>query len=95
MSVVLTATSGRITGTAASGRLRADGKIPATLYGAGIEAQNLTVVARDLRAVLHDDHKAIISIEVDGVTHRVVAQEIARAAMGTVTHVDFLTVAEA
>src|SRR5262245_36685394 len=44
--VILIAETGRATGTSASKRLRAEGKIPAVLYGQGVESTTIQVDRR-------------------------------------------------
>ena len=50
--VSLVAEAGRHTGSPSSRRLRAAGKVPAVLYGHGIEPQSLAVEAKALRAAV-------------------------------------------
>ena len=47
--VTLTATTGRETGSARSRRMRAEGRIPATVYGMGREPVSVTIERADLR----------------------------------------------
>ena len=47
--IVLTAQTGRTTGSSASRRLRAEGKVPAVLYGPGVDTVPVSVDWRDLR----------------------------------------------
>ena len=93
--ITLTAESGRSTGSAASRRLRATGKIPAVLYGRGAEPATLTVDWRELRAALTTDKglNALLTLRVDGRTTKAVVKEMQRHPVRRdVLHVDFLAV---
>jgi large subunit ribosomal protein L25 len=93
--IVLTAETGRSTGSSASRRLRAEGKVPAVLYGAGVESQALSVAWRDLRAALTTDKglNAVITLRVDGDDHLTIVKDLQRHPVRRdVLHVDFLAV---
>jgi large subunit ribosomal protein L25 len=93
--IVLSAEAGRSTGSAASRRLRATGKIPAVLYGRGAEPAALTVDWRDLRAALTTDKglNALLTVQVDGTSTKAVVKEMQRHPVRRdVLHVDFLAV---
>jgi large subunit ribosomal protein L25 len=93
--IVLTAEPGRPTGSAASRRLRAAGKVPAVVYGAGVEATPLTVDWRELRAALTSDKglNAVVTLNVDGDRHMTIVKDVQRHAVRRdVLHVDFLVV---
>ncbi len=93
--VSLVAEAGRPTGSSSSRRLRAAGKVPAVLYGHGIEPQPLAVDARALRAALHQEAglNALITLDVGGARHLAMARQLQRDAVrGTVAHVDFVIV---
>ena len=66
--ITLQATTGRTTGSRASGRLRAEGKVPGVVYGLGQEPQAISVVWRELRAALTGEAglNALIDIHIDG-----------------------------
>ncbi|HET6794955.1 MAG TPA: 50S ribosomal protein L25 [Acidimicrobiales bacterium] len=84
--------TGRIVGSRSSGRLRAAGKIPAVIYGHGVDPIPVAVGARDLRSALSTEAglNALLSLRVDGTTHLTVAREIQRHPVRhTVVHVDF------
>ncbi|HVL33125.1 MAG TPA: 50S ribosomal protein L25 [Actinomycetota bacterium] len=77
-------------------RLRAAGKVPATLYGRGTEPMALTVDARKLLATLSTDAGAnvLIDLQVAGDTHLTLAREVSRDPIrGSYIHVDFLKIA--
>jgi large subunit ribosomal protein L25 len=93
--IILAAETGRTTGSAASRRLRATGKIPAVLYGRGAEPAALTVDWRDLRAALTTDKglNALLTVKVDGTSTKVIVKEMQRHPVRRdVLHVDFLAV---
>ena len=93
--VTLTASTGRETGTRPSRRLRADGLVPAVLYGEGNDAVSVAVVRKELRRALSTDagQNALITLTVDGAQHLTVVKELQRHPVRRdVTHVDFLTV---
>ncbi len=93
--VALTAETGRPTGSAAARRLRAAGKIPAVLYGHGIDPQPLAVDGRRLRLALNQEAglNALLTLDVGGRTHLAMARQLQRHPVrGTVDHVDFVIV---
>ncbi len=93
--VTLVAEPGRTTGSRPSRRLRSDGRIPAVVYGNGVEPVAVSVSARDLRSVLSTGAglNAVLALEVGRDTHMAMAREIQRHPVrGTVTHVDFQVV---
>ena len=93
--VALAAEAGRPTGSAASRRLRAAGKIPAVLYGHGVEPQSVAVDGRSLRLALSQEAglNALINLDVGGSRHLAMARQLQRHPVrGTVDHVDFVIV---
>ncbi|MEA2829004.1 MAG: large subunit ribosomal protein [Actinomycetota bacterium] len=93
--VSLVAEVGRTTGSAAARRLRTEGKIPAVLYGHGIEPQAISVDRKALRAALAHEAglNALFALEVDGTRHLAMAKQLQRDAMKrSVSHVDFVIV---
>jgi large subunit ribosomal protein L25 len=93
--ITLVATPGRATGSSASRRLRASGKIPAVLYGRGADPRSITVDWRDLRQALTTDKglNALITLEVDGSRTEAIVKEMQRHPVRRdVLHVDFLAV---
>ncbi|MBI4261364.1 MAG: 50S ribosomal protein L25/general stress protein Ctc [Actinobacteria bacterium] len=76
-------------------RLRADGKVPATVYGHGMEPLSVAVDARDLFHILHTDagSNVLIDLEVGSDNHLTLPREIQRDHVkGRFVHVDFLAV---
>lgn len=93
--ITLQAETGRPSGTSASKRLRREGKIPAVLYGHGIDPLSIAVDGRELRHALTGDAgtNALLSLAVDGTNHLAMAKVLQRDPVrGTVNHVDFLIV---
>lgn len=92
---VLLAETGRVTGSAASRRLRAEDSIPAVLYGMGIDAISLSVKRRDLRAALsgHAGMNTVLDLSVDGTVYSALIKDLQRHPVRrTVSHVDFIKV---
>lgn len=95
MSTTLVATSGRESGSAAARRLRREEKIPAVIYGQGMDPMPVTVDRRDLRQALSGaaGTNTILEISVDGSTYPAVIKELQRHPVKrTVAHVDFLRI---
>lgn len=94
--VTLTATTGRPTGSSASRRMRAEGLIPATVYGMGKDAVSVTVTRADLRRAMTTDAgvNALIKLEVDGAgTDYALVKEVQRHKVRRdVTHIDLLRI---
>ena len=91
----LTATTGRATGSAASRRLRGEGRIPGVLYGHGMTPVSLSVERRDLRLALSGPAgvNTVLSLDVDGTAYNAVIRELQRHPVKrTVSHIDFLQV---
>lgn len=83
-------------GKSASRRLRRlENKIPAVVYGASEEGQNLTLNVNELSKVMQSDtfYSQILNISVDGKSQQVVLRDLHRSpATGKVLHIDFLRV---
>jgi large subunit ribosomal protein L25 len=95
MDVTLTATTGRTTGSRPSKRLRAEGKIPGTLYGLGKDPITLVVERRSLRQALTTEASlnAIITLDVDGSDELCIVKDLQRHPVrNEVIHVDFVRV---
>ncbi|MGI8664211.1 MAG: 50S ribosomal protein L25 [Acidimicrobiales bacterium] len=94
--ITLAAETGRATGSRSSGRLRAQGKVPATVYGLGGDPLTVSVVWRELRGALTTDAgvNALINLAVDGhATELTIVKDMQRHAIRRdVLHVDFLRV---
>ncbi|MGH9137580.1 MAG: 50S ribosomal protein L25 [Acidimicrobiales bacterium] len=93
--ITLKADIGRPTGSRASGRLRASGRVPGVVYGLGQEVVAVSVAWKELRHVLTTDAglNALIDLELDGSTDLVMVKELQRHPVRRdVLHVDFLRV---
>jgi len=93
--ITLTAEVGRTTGSRASRRLRNDGRIPAVVYGHGMDPLAVSVSARELRSALTGDagSNALLSLDTGSERILALARELQRHPVkGTVVHVDFQTV---
>ncbi len=93
--ITLVAEPGRPTGSAASRRLRAAGRIPAVVYGHGGAGTSVSVDGRDLRHALSGEAglNQLLSLRVGSDTHLALARAIQRHPVRhTVLHVDFLIV---
>src|SRR5690606_41356284 len=91
--IVLVAETGRPTSSAAYRRLRAQGKIPAVLYGPDVEATPLAMGWRELRAALTTDKglNALLTLDVDGRRTKAIVKELQRHPVRRdVLHVDFM-----
>lgn len=77
-------------------RLRAQGKVPGTLYGRGLDAVSVAVDARELAHTLSTDAGAnvLIDLKVGSDSHLTLARALDRDPLrGTILHVDFLKIA--
>jgi large subunit ribosomal protein L25 len=94
--ITLPAATGRTTGTRPSKRLRAEGRVPATVYGLGSEAVSVSVDWRELRGALTTDAglNALINLEVDDqASELTIVKDLQRHPIRrSVLHVDFLRV---
>lgn len=93
--IILLAESGRVSGTSQSRRLRAAGRIPAVVYGHGIDPIPVSVDARDLRVALGGEagSRALLSLRVGSSSHLAMARQLQRDPVRhTVIHVDFQVV---
>ena len=93
--VTLAAETGRPTGSRAANRLRRDGKIPAVLYGHGMDPVAVAVDGRDLRSALSTEAgvNALVTLRLDGESHLAMARQLQRDPVrGAVRHVDFVVV---
>lgn len=91
----LVAEPGRTTGSSASRRLRAGGRVPAVVYGHGLEARSVSVDARELRHALSGESglNQLLSLKIGTDTHLALARSLQRHPVRhTVVHVDFQVV---
>jgi large subunit ribosomal protein L25 len=76
------------------GQLRRSGKLPAVLYGPGVDSMPIQIDAREAARVLRRVGSAeLVDLTVDGVTRKVLLQDIQRHSMrGNFEHIDFYAV---
>jgi len=92
---VLTATSGRSTGSANARRQLATEAIPAVVYGRGMDPISISVQRRDLRVALSGSAgiNTILDLTVDGDVYPAIVKEMQRDPVRrTVRHVDFIQI---
>lgn len=95
MAITLKATKREDLSRAAIKQIRKDGFIPSVIYGAGNEAQNISVNNLELLKTMRDEGRnAIISLDIEnGETIDVMLQEYQKQAVkGDVIHADFVVV---
>jgi large subunit ribosomal protein L25 len=93
--ITLTAETGRPVGSRSSRRLRAEGKIPAVVYGLGTEPKAVAVEWSALRSALVTDAgmNALIDLDVDGEKNLTMVYDMQRHPVRRdVTHVDFILI---
>jgi large subunit ribosomal protein L25 len=93
--IVLVADTSRPTGSANARRLRHHGRIPAVVYGHGVESTPVSVDARSLRSALSTaaGRNVILDLEIDGAHHMAMAKVVDHHPVRhTISHVDFLVV---
>jgi large subunit ribosomal protein L25 len=82
-------------GSRPSGRLRRAGKVPAVVYGLGVDTLMVTVPARDLGHILSGESGAntLITLKVEGDDVLTLARQIQRhPTRGELMHVDFIRI---
>jgi large subunit ribosomal protein L25 len=93
--IILVAETGRPTGSPASRRLRATGKVPAVLYGRGAAPAPISVDWRDLRSALTTDKglNALLTLKIGSRRTKAIVKEMQRHPVRRdVLHIDFLAV---
>ncbi|GAC1312324.1 MAG: 50S ribosomal protein L25/general stress protein Ctc [Acidimicrobiales bacterium] len=93
--IVLAADSKRSTGSSNSRRLRHTGRVPAVVYGHGIDPTSVSVDARQLRSALSTSAGAnvVLELDIEGTHHMAMAKVIDHHPVRhTIAHVDFLVV---
>jgi large subunit ribosomal protein L25 len=92
---VLIAESGRSTGSSASRRLRAEDKIPAVVYGHGMDPLSIAVNRRDLRQAVSGTAgmNTVLDLTVDGTVYPTLIKHVDRHPVRrNIEHVDFIQV---
>jgi large subunit ribosomal protein L25 len=95
METKLTAERRDDAGKGVARKLRAAGKVPAVLYGQGLDTTPITVQARELSHLLHGSagSNVLVDLVVDGEEHLAIPREIQRDHIhARFVHVDFLAV---
>lgn len=95
MEVKLSAEPREGAGKGVARKVRAQGRVPAVLYGPNLEAHHLTVDARELWHALHTDAgtNVLINLSLDGESYLTMPREVQRDIVrGTLLHVDFLRI---
>lgn len=93
MEVKLNAEKRPEKGNGPARRLRASGRVPAVLYGRGMESVPLSVDARELTHVLHQGSNVLIDLSVGDDSFLTLAKDINRDHIkGRWIHVDFLAI---
>ena len=95
MAEKLVAEKREATGKGVARKLRAAGRVPAVLYGAGLDSEALSVDAKDLYHVLHTGAGAnvLVDLVVDGTEHLIIPRDVQRDHIhGRYIHVDLLAV---
>ncbi len=82
------------TGKGVARKLRAAGRVPAVVYGQGMDPAAVSVDSKDLYHVLHaGGANVLLDLVVDGKSHLALARDVQRDHIhGRFVHVDFLTV---
>ncbi|HZD80409.1 MAG TPA: 50S ribosomal protein L25/general stress protein Ctc [Actinomycetota bacterium] len=91
----LTAEKREDSGKGVARKLRAAGRVPAVLYGHGMQAMPLSVDAKELFRILHTEAGAnvLIDLLIDGQNHLALPREVQRDYVrDRLLHVDFLAV---
>lgn len=92
---VLTAEVGRRSGSSDSRRMRAEGKIPAVVYGHGMDPLSISIDRRELRQALSGaaGMNTILDLTVDGEVYATLIKDIQRHPVKrSVQHIDFIQV---
>ncbi|MEM9563343.1 MAG: 50S ribosomal protein L25 [Actinomycetota bacterium] len=95
MQTVVKATLGRPTGSRASRRLRAEGRLPGVVYGLGKDPQPVAVDFAELRAALTGSAgmNAVFTLDLEGSEEQVLVRDVQRDPIRrVVTHADFLRI---
>jgi large subunit ribosomal protein L25 len=91
--VTLQAEKRQEVGSRAARRLRADGAVPAVLYGHQRDTVHLTVPTRELEHLLHEGTR-LLDLEIGGTIEPAIIKDIQYDALGDhLLHVDFARVA--
>src|SRR5262245_65928628 len=81
------------TGKGVARKLRAAGRVPAVLYGAGLDSTAVSVDSKDLFHVLHTGagYNVMVDLTLDGTEHLVIPRDVQRDHIhGCFIHLDLL-----
>lgn len=95
MTTTLKTKTGRKGGSADSRRLRREDRIPAVIYGHGMQPVSFTVERRELRVALSGPAgvNTILELEVDGKSYPAIVKDMQRDPVKrTVAHIDFMQI---
>ena len=84
-------------GKGASRRLRRTGRVPAILYGAGVDPQNISLDHNKIRHDLENEafYSHILTVNLEGKKQKVILRDLQRhPAKPVILHVDFLRVSD-
>ena len=84
-------------GKGASRRLRRTGRVPAILYGAGVEPENISLDHNKIRHDLENEafYSHILTINLEGKKQKVILRDMQRhPAKPVILHIDFLRVSD-
>jgi large subunit ribosomal protein L25 len=84
-------------GKGASRRLRRTGRVPAILYGAGVDPQNISLDHNKIRQELENEafYSHILTVNLEGKKQKVILRDLQRhPAKPVILHVDFLRVSD-
>ncbi|MET0929523.1 MAG: 50S ribosomal protein L25/general stress protein Ctc [Aeromicrobium sp.] len=80
-------------GKGAARRIRRDNKVPAVLYGHGIDPIHLTLPGHQLMLALKGSANALLTIDLDSTTHLAIPKQVQRDPLkGFIEHADLLVV---
>lgn len=92
---ILNATTGRETGSPATRRLRAEGRVPGVVYGQGMEALSISVDRRELRGAVSGSAglNTILDLTIDGKMYPSIIKDVQRHPVRlNIAHLDFIQV---
>jgi large subunit ribosomal protein L25 len=92
-TAALTATSREGTGKGVARKLRAEGKVPAVVYGHARAPQSIVLDNREVQRLLEKVAAAstVIDLTIDGTAHRTLIREIQRHPLRPgIVHIDFM-----
>jgi len=92
---ILNATTGRAKGSSSSRRLRSEGRIPAVVYGQGMDPLSISVDRRELRAAVSGSAglNTILDLTIDGEMYPSIIKDAQRHPVRlNIEHLDFIQV---